>query len=185
MKTRGYLSYGIFVVAACAALGVLLWQRQSAKDAEDAQKYPPQQVVHIPPASPSLPPGGGPAGPPPGAQPYPGPLPPGSGPVIRGGGPTPIPFRADGSGRPPFMGGVKQEPVIDLNAAPVSALVTLPGITEEYAKKIVAHRPYRDRTDLEEKTGLPHSVVEKLGPPAMIRSTSTEPFPARGRGRED
>lgn len=175
MKARGYLFYAVFVAAACAALGVLLWQRRDASDAEQARKNPAPQVVQIPapstPGAPGLPPGNG-------GQLPPGlaPLPPGAGPM-RGAGP--VPFRADASGRPPFMGGVKQEPVIDLNSAPVSALITLPGITPEYAKKIVDHRPYRDRPDLETKTGLPHSVVEMLGPPAMIRSTSVEPFPVK------
>jgi DNA uptake protein ComE-like DNA-binding protein len=62
--------------------------------------------------------------------------------------------------------------VVDLNSAPASALVTLPGITPEYARTIVAHRPYRDREDLAKKTGLPKTVVDSLGPPAMIRSTA-------------
>jgi DNA uptake protein ComE-like DNA-binding protein len=73
------------------------------------------------------------------------------------------------------MASVREMPVVDLNSAPESALVTLPGITPEYAKKIVAHRPYRDRDDLEKKTGLPRSVVQLLGPPAMIRSTQDLP----------
>ena len=171
MKSRGYLMYAVVVAAVCAAIALLLWQRRGAQDAEDARKYPPQQVVRIPPASPQSP-----ATLPPGMAP----LPPGSGPRLPGaplqGGP-PVPFRTDGASRPPIMGGVTQQAVIDLNIAPVSALVTLPGITAEYAKKIVDHRPYRDRSDLEKKTGLPHDVVEKLGPPAMIRSTSVEPLP--------
>jgi hypothetical protein len=174
MKSRGYLFYALFVVIACVAVGAVVWQVRSGRDAEDARKNPEPQVVRIPaptpsPDGPRLPPGGGPL--PPGLQP----LPPGAGPMR--GTPGPVPFRADGTARPPFMGGVKQEAVIDLNSAPVSALVTLPGITPDYAKLIVAHRPYRDRPDLETKTGLPHSVVEQLGPPAMIRSTSIEPMP--------
>ena len=170
MKSRGYLVYGVFVVAACAALGLLLWQRQNTERADEAQKNQPPQVVRIPPSgSPALPPPG--RSMPPGVPPFAGP--PGTGPQ-RG----PIPFNADSNARPPFVGGVKTMAVVDLNSAPVSALVTLPGITPEYAKLIVQHRPYKDRPDLETKTGLPHSVVEQLGPPAMIRSVSTEPFPA-------
>jgi len=171
MKSRGYLVYGVFVIAACAALALLLWQRKSAQQTDDAQKNPPPQVMRLPPGGPQP----GPGGPlPPGVPPFAGQP---GGPPIRGGVRGPVPFNADSNARPPFMGGVKQEPVIDLNSAPVSALVTLPGITPEYAKAIVAHRPYKDRPDLEAKTGLPHAVVEKLGPPAMIRSMSIEPFP--------
>jgi helix-hairpin-helix protein len=169
MKGRGFLVYAVFVVAACAAVAVVLTQRRTAQRAEDAAKNPAPQVVRIPTPS---------QGPQPGT---PGTLPPGLAPLPPGAGPQrgPLPFRTDGAGKPPFMGGVTQQAVVDLNSAPVSALVTLPGITPEYAKKIVEHRPYRDRPDLEAKTGLPHDVVEKLGPPAMIRSVSTEPFPKK------
>jgi len=162
--------YAALVAVVCAVIGLALWQRRDAQEADDARKYPPQQVVRIPAQSPQTP-----GGLPPGLAP----LPPGSGPQLPGapmrGGP-PIPFQAGSASAPPMMGGVTQMAVIDLNIAPVSALVTLPGITTEYAQKIVSHRPYRDRQDLETKTGLPHDVVERLGPPAMIRSTSTEPI---------
>jgi Helix-hairpin-helix motif len=172
MKARGYLMYAVVVAAVCAAIALVLWQRRGAQEAEDARKYPPQQVVRIPTPSPQSP-----GTLPPGLTP----VPPGSGPRLPGAGPQPggppVPFRTDGASRPPMMGGVTQQAVIDLNIAPVSALVTLPGITAEYAKKIVEHRPYRDRADLEAKTGLPHGVIQGLGPPAMIRSTSVEPLP--------
>jgi len=174
MKGRGYLIYAVVVAAVCALIALVLWQRRDAQQAQEAANNPAAQVMRIP--TPSQQPPGAPGSLPPGA---PGTLPPGLAPLPPGaqrGGPGPVPFRADGA-RPPFMGGVTQQAVVDLNSAPVSMLVTLPGITEDYAKKIVAHRPYKDRPDLEARTGLPHDVVEKLGPPAMIRSTSTEPFP--------
>ena len=150
MKTRGYVMYAVVVAAVCAAIALVWWQRRGAQASEDTRKQPLQQVVNIPTPSPQSP--GAPAA----------------------GGP---PIRPDGASRQPMMGGVTKQAVVDLNVAPVSALVTLPGITPEYAKKIVEHRPYRDRTDLEAKTGLPHDVVLTLGPPAMIRSTSVEPPP--------
>jgi hypothetical protein len=204
MRARGVILYIAGVVAACVATGVVLTQRQKAQEAERARAFPPQQVVRIPPAG-ALPPGAMPPGAmppgamppgamPPGAMP-PGAMPPGSSPLlppstlppllppIQPGTvsrPPPIPGKIDTTSRPPFGGGVHTQAVIDLNSAPVSALVTLPGITQEYAKLIVAHRPYRDRTDLE-KAGLPHDVVEKLGPPAMIRSIETLPPPGKGR----
>ena len=174
MKGRGYLIYAVVVAAVCAGIALVLWQRRDAQQADDAAKNPPPQVMRIPTPSQQPGPGTLPPGAPGSLPPGLAPLPPGAGP--QRGGPMPIPFRADGA-KPPFMGGVTQQAVVDLNSAPVSMLVTLPGITEDYAKKIVAHRPYKDRPDLETKTGLPHDVVEKLGPPAMIRSVSTEPFP--------
>jgi DNA uptake protein ComE-like DNA-binding protein len=70
--------------------------------------------------------------------------------------------------KPPVITPVQRGMAIDLNSAPVEALVTLPGITPEYARKIVAGRPYRQRADLE-RAGIPRAIVERLGPPAMIR----------------
>jgi hypothetical protein len=201
MKGKGLVLYTLAVVAVCAVIGAALFQRRKASDAEEARKNPPPQIVRMPAPQPgqlppgvTLPPGAMPPGAmPPGAMP-PGAMPPG---VMPPGGMQPLlpssaqppllppmsqnpgalrppQIRTDVPARPPFSGGVHTEPVIDLNSAPVSALVKLPGITPEYAKLIVAHRPYRDRTDLE-KAGLPHDVVEKLGPPAMIRSVETTP----------
>jgi hypothetical protein len=170
---RSHLVYGVFVVAAASAVAVLVWQRRPADAGAGSPESP--RIISAPPAAgtPGLPPSGPiPPGsaPPgtlqPGAPPFTGPLQPGVGPLARGGTST-----------PPFTGGVVEQAVVDLNSAPVSALVTLPGITAEYARKIVANRPYKDRIDLERKTGLPHDVVEKLGPPAMIQSTSFSPPP--------
>jgi competence protein ComEA len=79
----------------------------------------------------------------------------------------------------PQIGPVKTVAAIDLNSASLEALQTLPGITADYARKIAAGRPYRDRSDLE-RAGLPREVVERLGPPAMIRSADTVKAPGRG-----
>jgi len=210
MRARGPILYITVLVVVGGAIGAVLIERRKADEGErlpqpQVVRIPPGTATPrgaLPPgAMPpgAMPPGAFPPGAfppgalPPGAMP-PGGMPPGSPllppstlppllPPLQPGAvsrPPPIPGRIDTTSRPPFGGGVHTQPVVDLNSAPVSMLVTLPGITTEYAKLIVAHRPYRDRTDLE-KAGLPHDVVEKLGPPAMIRSVETLPPPGRGR----
>ncbi len=47
---------------------------------------------------------------------------------------------------------------VDLNNASLAELKTLPGVSEEYAKQIVAGRPYISKTDLVTKGGLPEGI---------------------------
>jgi hypothetical protein len=56
---------------------------------------------------------------------------------------------------------------IDLNVAPVEDLETLPGITPDYAHRIVAGRPYRSLEDVE-RTGVPKEVLAHISPPATL-----------------
>ena len=52
--------------------------------------------------------------------------------------------------------------LIDINTATEAELRTIPGIGEAYAKKIVAGRPYRAKSDLVQKKILPQGVYEKV-----------------------
>ena len=74
------------------------------------------------------------------------------------------------------MGPMKTMAVIDLNTASVEELQTLPGITLDYARKIVKGRPYKERSDLE-RAGIPHDVASRIGPPAVIKSVGPGPVP--------
>jgi competence protein ComEA len=56
---------------------------------------------------------------------------------------------------------------IDLNVAPVEDLETLPGITPDYARRIVAGRPYKSLEDVE-RTGVPREVLAHISPPATL-----------------
>ena len=81
-------------------------------------------------------------------------------------------------------------PVVDLNTAQLADLQTLPGITPDYARKIMAGRPYRSFKDVVEHTGIPQQVVDQISPPAIIRtvegraSPDPEPPSAPQRNRQ-
>ena len=55
------------------------------------------------------------------------------------------------------------EPVkkVDLNNASLAELKTLPTVNDEYAKKIIAHRPYQSKGELVTKAGLPEGVYSR------------------------
>jgi DNA uptake protein ComE-like DNA-binding protein len=66
---------------------------------------------------------------------------------------------------------------VDLNAASLEELQTIPGIDKAYAERIVAGRPYREMKDLE-RTGIPQPVLRQISPPAMIRAAAPGPIAA-------
>jgi Helix-hairpin-helix motif len=108
------------------------------------------------------------------------PMPQGTG-TVRGLPPPPFPRgRMPGRPFPPGPRGADLAPpsllhggqtvaVVDLNTAQLADLQTLPGITPDYARKILAGRPYRSFRDVVEHTGIPQQVVDQISPPAMIR----------------
>jgi hypothetical protein len=78
--------------------------------------------------------------------------------------------------RPPGPGAfppgaiVREQAVVDLNTASLTEIETLPGITPDYARKIIAGRPYQKIDDLT-RAGIPRQIVEEISPPAVIRLT--------------
>ena len=54
--------------------------------------------------------------------------------------------------------------------------------TPDYARKIVAGRPYKERKDLE-RAGIPHEVAERIGPPAVIKSVGPSAGMPKGPGK--
>jgi len=77
--------------------------------------------------------------------------------------PPPIPVPRVQPGRGPNLANG-----VDLNTASLSQLESLPGMTADYAHKIIAGRPFHDRSELV-RAGVPQAVFERMSPPAYLK----------------
>lgn len=73
-----------------------------------------------------------------------------------------------GGGVAPAAPQVRTFKTVDLNEASMEELQTLPQVTAEYARQIVAERPYRSMAELA-RTGIPREILDQISPPGIIR----------------
>jgi competence protein ComEA len=65
--------------------------------------------------------------------------------------------------------------LVDLNSATPAQLEELPGITEEYAHKIMDGRPYTKKTDLVKKKVIPRQIYDEIANRVIAKRTSKKP----------
>jgi DNA uptake protein ComE-like DNA-binding protein len=52
--------------------------------------------------------------------------------------------------------------LIDINTASIDQLKNLPGIGDAYSKKIIANRPYKNKSQLKSKKVIPDAAYDKI-----------------------
>jgi hypothetical protein len=98
---------------------------------------------------------------------------------------SPFPMPKPGSSAMPPGVNVVEHKVVELNSATLAEIETLPGITPDDARKIIAGRPYESIADLA-RTGISRSVLDDISPPAVIRTNRAGlpiPTPADNPGK--
>ncbi len=66
--------------------------------------------------------------------------------------------------------------ILDLNNATKMQLMSLPGISADYAEKIIAGRPYQDKTQLRERNILPADVFYQIVDRVTIKYKNTQVY---------
>lgn len=69
--------------------------------------------------------------------------------------------------------------LIDINSATKQQLMTLPGIGDAYAQKIIDNRPYHGKNDLVQKNIIPKATYDKVSAEIIAKQT-----PASGKAEK-
>ena len=70
--------------------------------------------------------------------------------------------------------------LIDVNSASKQELMTLPGIGEAYAQKIIDNRPYRGKNDLVRKNLIPQTTYDKISDQIIAKQNTAAPPGEKG-----
>jgi competence protein ComEA len=62
---------------------------------------------------------------------------------------------------------------VDINSAPKHELMTLPGIGDAYAQKIIDGRPYRAKNQLVQKNIIPQATYDKMVDSIIAKRSTT------------
>jgi competence protein ComEA len=67
----------------------------------------------------------------------------------------------------------KKAAQIDINSASKQDLMTLPGIGDAYAQKIIDNRPYKAKNQLVQKKIIPQATYDKISDQIIAKQSST------------